>query len=281
MTEAPTDAAALLAAGVARLAAAGIDDAPRDARRLLAHALSIAPDRLALHLRDPADDAACARFDAAIAARARRQPVSQITGRRRFWGRDFAVTRDVLDPRPDTETLVAAALDRPAARILDLGTGSGCILLTLLAEWPHARGTGTDISNAALAVAAANATSLGVADRTSLVRADWTAGLVGPFDLIVSNPPYIAADELPGLAPDVRDWEPPGALSPGPDGLAAYRAILPALPALLAPGGRVLLEIGPTQGEAVAALARAAGLGGIVVLPDMDGRDRVVSAQFS
>lgn len=278
MTGRRPDAAALLAAGVARLAAAGIADAPRDARRLMAHALGLTPDRLALHLRDSVDPAARARFDAAIAARARRQPVSQITGRRRFWGRDFTVTSDVLDPRPETETLIAAALQRPATRLLDLGTGSGCILLTLLAEWPGATGTGTDISDAALAVAADNARALGVADRASLIRADWTRGLTGPFDLIVSNPPYIAAGDLPGLAPEVRDWEPHGALSPGADGLAAYSAILPALPALLAPGGRVLLEIGPSQGAAVAALSRAAGLARTTVLPDMDGRDRVVSA---
>jgi release factor glutamine methyltransferase len=276
-----TDAAALLSLGVARLTDAGIDDAPRDTRRLLAHALGIAPDRLALHLRDPVDAAAQARFDGVIAARARRQPVAQIIGRRRFWGRDFAVTRDVLDPRPDTETLIAAALDRRASRILDLGTGSGCILLTLLAEWPDAQGKGTDMSAAALTVAAQNARSLGVADRATLIRANWTDMITGTFDLVVSNPPYIAADELPGLAPDVRDWEPHAALSPGPDGLAAYRAILPALPRLLAANARVLLEIGPTQGGAVAALARAAGFGRIAVLKDMDGRDRVVSAQFS
>jgi len=275
-----TDTATALAAATARLTEAGIADAPRDARRLMAHALGIASDRLALHLRDPLDPAARARFDAAIAARARRQPVAQITGRRRFWGRAFAVTRDVLDPRPETETLVAAALHRPAARILDLGTGSGCILLTLLAEWPAARGTGTDISRAALAVAAANARALGVADRARLIRADWTRGLTGPYDLIVANPPYIAAGELPGLAAEVRDWEPPGALSPGADGLAAYRAILPALPALLAPGGPALLEIGPTQGPAVATLACTAGMVA-TILPDMDGRDRVVCAQLS
>jgi release factor glutamine methyltransferase len=137
------------------------------------------------------------------------------------------------------------------------------------------------MSAAALTVAAQNARSLGVADRATLIRANWTDMITGTFDLVVSNPPYIAADELPGLAPDVRDWEPHAALSPGPDGLAAYRAILPALPRLLAANARVLLEIGPTQGGAVAALARAAGFGRIAVLKDMDGRDRVVSAQFS
>ena len=274
-----------LAAGIARLAAGGLDDAGRDGRRLLAHALGVGPDRLALHLRDPIAPDAAARFDAAIAARSRRQPVAQITGQRAFWGRMFAVTHDVLDPRPETETLVAAALARPAARVLDLGTGSGCILLTLLAEWPQAAGIGTDVSGPALAVAADNAAALGLADRTTLRQGDWTgcidAARDGPFDLIVSNPPYIAAAEMAGLAPDVRDWEPPGALSPGGDGLAAYRAILPAVPRLLAPGGRVLLEIGPSQAASVTDIARAAGLCRIDVLRDMDGRDRVVAAQQS
>ncbi len=271
--------------GVARLAGGGVDDAGRDARRLMAHALGVVPDRLALHLRDAMTPAAAARFDAAIAARMRRQPVAQITGQRRFWGRGFAVTPDVLDPRPETETLVAAALARPAARLLDLGTGSGCILLTLLAEWPDATGIGTDISAPALAVAAANAAALGLTDRATLRQGDWTgcidAGGDGPFDLIVSNPPYIAAAEMARLAPDVRDWEPHGALSPGGDGLAAYRAILPAVAGLLAPGGRVLLEIGPAQGAAVTGIARAAGLREIAILRDMDGRDRVVAAQQS
>ena len=211
--------------------------------------------------------------------------MAQITGQRAFWGRMFAVARDVLDPRPETETLVAAALARPAARVLDLGTGSGCILLTLLAEWPQAAGIGTDASGPALAVAADNAAALGLADRTTLRQGDWTGCIDvardGPFDLIVSNPPYIAAAEMAGLAPDVRDWEPPGALSPGGDGLAAYRAILPAVPRLLAPGGLVLLEIGPSQAASVTDIARAAGLCRIDVLRDMDGRDRVVAAQQS
>ena len=282
---APATAAQALTAGIARLVAVGLDDAARDGRRLMAHALGVAPDRLALHLRDPLDASGAARFDAAISARARRQPVAQIIGQRLFWGRSFAVTPDVLDPRPETETLIAAALDRPAARVLDLGTGSGCILLTLLAEWPHATGIGTDISRPALAVAAVNARALGLTDRATLRQGDWTTCIDatgdGRFDLIVSNPPYIAAAEMSALAPDVRDWEPPGALSPGGDGLLAYRAILPDVAAFLAPGGRVLLEIGPTQGAPVAAIARAAGLTCIAILPDMDGRDRVVAAQQS
>ncbi|HMO09876.1 MAG TPA: peptide chain release factor N(5)-glutamine methyltransferase [Paracoccaceae bacterium] len=268
-----------LVAAAARLAAAGVPDPQRDARLLLAHTLGLPPDRMVL-LPDrgigPADDR---RIEAAVAARAARQPVAQILGRRAFWRHDFRVTPDVLDPRPETEVLVAQALKEPFARVLDLGTGSGAILLSLLADMPGATGLGTDTSEAALAVAGGNARALGLADRAAFRHADWFAGVAGRFDLIVSNPPYLAEDEIVGLAPEVRDWEPRQALTPGGDGLDAYRAIAAGSPAHLAPGGRLMVEIGPTQGAPVAALLVAAGLAGIAVLPDLDGRDRVVTAR--
>nr|WP_249139016.1 peptide chain release factor N(5)-glutamine methyltransferase [Actibacterium sp. MT2.3-13A] len=266
-----------MAAATRRLRAAGIPDAPRDARRLLAHAMGIAPDRLVLHLSEEMSDAAEAAFDALLSRRERREPVSHIIGSRAFYGRAFHVTRDVLDPRPETETLVELALSQPFSRVLDLGTGSGCILLTLLAERAQATGLGVDLSEAALAVARQNARTLGIA-RAAFLRSDWCGAVQGQFDLIVSNPPYIAADEMPGLAPEVRDWEPEMALSPGGDGLDAYRAIAACAPPHLAPNGRLMVEIGPTQGAAVAALLRVAGLENIAVHADMDGRDRVVSA---
>jgi release factor glutamine methyltransferase len=269
---------AALRAAVARLLAAGVPDAPRDARRLLAHALSLPPDRLGLHPDRGLSAAEVAAFDTALAARAARQPVSQITGSRAFWGHGFRVSRDTLDPRPETEVLVAEALREPFARVLDLGTGTGCILLSLLAERPDATGLGTDISAAALDVARDNAARLGLGARAEFAAADWFDGIPGSFDLIVSNPPYIAADEMPGLAPEVRDWEPALALSPGGDGLAAYRAIAAGARAHLRAGGRLLLEIGPTQGAAVTALLAGAGLADLRVLPDLDGRDRVVTA---
>jgi release factor glutamine methyltransferase len=275
---------AALAAALARLAAAGVPDPARDARVLLAHAAGIAADRLSLHMDDALTPDAAARFDVALTARAARQPVAQITGGRDFWRHRFIVTPDVLDPRPETETLVAEALRAPFARLLDLGTGSGAILLSLLAERPAATGLGTDLSHAALGVARRNAQALGLADRAAFALSDWFADVAGRFDLIVSNPPYIAAAEIPGLAPEVRDWEPRLALTPrdatgddpGGDGLAAYRAIALRAPAHLAPGGRLMVEIGPTQGAAVAALFTAAGLTDVAVLPDLDGRDRVV-----
>jgi release factor glutamine methyltransferase len=184
----------------------------------------------------------------------------------------------VLDPRPETETLIAAALDGAFSRVLDLGTGSGAILITLLAERNEATGTGVDLSRKALSVAAGNAAALSVAGRATFLQSDWLCAVSGRFDLVVANPPYIAEAEMPGLSPEVRLWEPRLALTPGGDGLGAYRSILRDVRSVLVPGGRVLLETGTGQGDAVAALCQSAGLQAVRVLPDMDGRDRVVSA---
>jgi release factor glutamine methyltransferase len=251
----------------------------RDSRALLAHALGIAPDRLMIeHDREVSDDEMAA-YEALLHRRLENEPVSRIIGRRMFWGRDFKVTPQVLDPRPETETMVEAALQgaRPA-RLLDLGTGSGILAVTLLAEWPEATGLATDISPGALAVAGANAEAHGVADRLDLAEADWWDGIEARrFDLVVSNPPYIAEGEMAGLDPEVRDHDPAVALTPGGDGLTAYRAILGGVSARLAPGGRVMVEIGPTQGPAVRAFFTTAGLENVTILKDLDGRDRVVT----
>ncbi|MBO6601873.1 MAG: peptide chain release factor N(5)-glutamine methyltransferase [Roseicyclus sp.] len=268
-----------LTAGRDRLRAAGLDGADRDARWLMAGALGVPPDRVILRLQDPLGDPAARSFETAIARRLDREPVSHILGGRWFYGRWFRVTRDVLDPRPETETLVDLALSAPFSTVLDLGTGTGCILLSLLAVRPGATGLGTDISPEALAVADRNATGLGLSDKLDLRLSDWTADVTGRFDLIVSNPPYISAAEMADLAPDVRDHEPHLALTDGGDGLAAYRAITAGAPHHLARGGRLLVEIGWTQGPAVSALFRAAGLEEIAVHSDMDGRPRVVSGR--
>ena len=268
-----------LAAAVARLRAAGVPDAAGDARRLLAHALDCAPARLLLELSEPLPKSVAARFEADIAARAARRPVAQIIGARDFFGRRFRVTPDVLDPRPETETLVLAALEVPFATVIDLGTGSGAILVTLLAERPQARGIGTDLSAAALEVARHNAAALGVGDRARFMRAHWYDGLAAQADLIVSNPPYIAASEIAGLDPEPREHEPRIALTDGGDGLAAYRAIAADARAHLCARGRLMVEIGPTQADDVRALMRAAGLRDIALRRDLDGRARVISAR--
>ncbi len=276
--------AELLAQATARLVAAGVPDPGRDARRLMAHVLKVPPGRLTLFLSEPVAADLQPIYLTLVERRAERVPVSHLTGRRSFYGRAFLVTPEVLDPRPETETLIEAALAEPFASVLDLGTGSGCILLTLLAERTGAVGVGTDISAPALNVAFWNRNALQLEGRAALVEGDWYAALDGQaerFDLIVSNPPYIAAHEMAGLAPEVRDHEPALALSDGADGLSAYRILCAGAPRHLSPGGRLIVEIGATQGGAVAALMAAAGLAQIAVLPDLDGRDRVVLGRLS
>lgn len=269
--------AQVLQAATRGLRRAGVPDAAGDARRLVAHRLGVPLGRLTLMMaeRYPADGSD-ALLDLDLEARARRQPISQIVGSRLFWGRDFQVTSAVLDPRPETEILVAQALAGRFSRVLDLGVGSGCILVTLLAERPGATGLGVDVAADALEVAQANAARHGVEGRAAWRRSSWLDAVGETFDLIVSNPPYVALDEIEALEPEVRDWEPRGALTDGGDGLGAYRAILGEAAPRLVPGGRLLLEIGPTQAGAVGAIGRARGWGEPEVTADLDGRDRVL-----
>ncbi|MEJ2030780.1 MAG: peptide chain release factor N(5)-glutamine methyltransferase [Maritimibacter sp.] len=269
---------AALALGRARLEEAGIDNPMGDARRLMAAALGIETGRLTLHARDALSAEAEAVFFQDIADRAARKPVSHIIGGREFYGRWFKVSGDVLDPRPETETLIEQALSEEFSEVLDLGTGTGCILLTLLAERLEATGIGADKSSAALAVAERNASDLGLTGRAALVESDWFGAVGGQFDLIVSNPPYIALDEMPALAPELS-YEPRMALTDEGDGLTAYRIIAAGAGEHLRPGGRLLVEIGAGQGAAVADLFRTAGFADVAVLPDLDGRDRVVKGR--
>ena len=270
-----SDAKAIYNSAVTQLRAAGVDQPERDVMALL----RAASDE-GIYLRgEPISDEMAQRFQAMLDQRLARKPVSQIIGYRAFWNHDFIVTGDVLDPRPDTETLVDLALMGDVVRVLDLGCGSGCILLSILAEAVGATGLGVDISPAALDVARRNAVKLGVADRVTFQHSDWFEHIEGQFDLVVSNPPYIALDEMAGLAPEVRQHEPRFALTDEGDGLSAYRRIAAGVGAHLAPGGRLLLEIGPTQANAVTEILRAAGLENIATHPDLDGRDRVISAQ--
>lgn len=271
--------AELLREATARLAAAGLAEPAREARFALRWAAELDGAALTLALGAPAGPGEVARFAEAITRRAAREPMSHITGTRLFYGRAFGVGPDVLDPRPETEILVEAALARgPVARVLDLGTGSGCLLITLLAEWPGASGLATDISPAALARAQGNAEALGVGGRAAFALADWLDGVEGRFDLIVSNPPYIAEAEIAELAPEVRIHEPRMALTSGVDGLGAYRCIAAGIRPLMAPGARLLVEIGPTQAAAVTAILGEAGLEIAPPIPDMDGRFRVIMA---
>ncbi|MEJ6391672.1 peptide chain release factor N(5)-glutamine methyltransferase [Gymnodinialimonas sp. 2305UL16-5] len=274
----PANVQAQLNWGRDELARAGIDGAARDVRWIMGHVLNIGADRVPLHGHDEMTQGQMARFLDAVVDRSQGKPVSQIIGKRMFYGRWFAVTGDVLDPRPETETLIEHALAAPFRNVLDLGTGSGCILGTLLAERPQARGIGTDMSPAAMNVAMVNLTQLRVDDRAGLVVCDWFKGIVGHYDLIVSNPPYISHEEYQRLMPDVRMWEPQMALTPGGDGLSAYRELAVNVRSHLTPGGRLLLEIGPTQSAQVCGMLDRMGLENIACHKDLNGKDRVILA---
>lgn len=274
----------VLAEATRRLKEAGIDAPRLDALLLLSHASGFSPDRLRIDPDLELSPDAADRFAALIARRIGREPVSQILGRREFWSLDFQVSRDVLDPRPDSETLVAAVLeqigDRQAAlRIVDFGTGSGCLLLALLHELPNAAGLGIDRSPAALTVARANAASLGLATRADLREGHWGEGLNGAFDILISNPPYIESAAIAALAPEVAQHEPRLALDGGADGLDAYRQLVPDLARLAAKGALIALEIGQGQDAAVMAMLAAAGMEAITGKPDLSGTIRVVLAR--
>jgi len=225
-----------------------------------------------------------ARFAAMLARAAAHEPLSRIEGRREFWGLEFLLSADTLDPRPESETVVEAVLARlpqrrRAYRFLDLGTGSGCLLLALLSEYRNSVGLGVDIAFGAAATARINARRLGFAGRAQFAVADWAAAVKGPFDVVVANPPYIASGCIPGLPAGVRDFDPRLALDGGADGLAAYRGIAADLRRLLMPGGLFATEIGSTQGETVARLLRDAGLVVDQIIPDLAGFDRCVVAR--
>ncbi|MDU9003777.1 peptide chain release factor N(5)-glutamine methyltransferase [Sedimentitalea todarodis] len=268
-----------MVAATARLRAAGIAEPARDARVLLAHAARVDAARVTLIAPEDLAPDIGERYEQLISLRAIRVPVSHLVGERQFYGRRFKITADVLDPRPETETLIEAALSQPFSRMLDLGVGSGCILVTLLAENPQSTGLGVDLSEAACLQASANVILHHVENRAEILRSDWFGAVSGSFDLIVSNPPYIAQDEMPELQAEVRQHEPEMALTDGGDGLGAYRSIAARAADHLRPGGRLLLEIGPTQADAVIALLDDAGLIEPGVIHDLDGRPRVIQAR--
>jgi len=267
----------------------GIETPELDARLLLCHAAGLTHEAYIARAGGKLAADAAARLESFIARRLEREPVSRIIGTREFYGRDFLVDRHTLDPRPDTEIPIETALELVAQqgsrnrprRLLDLGTGTGCILITLLAELPQARGLGTDISATALELAAANARRLGVAERARFVCSDWLGAIDGKFDLILSNPPYIPSAEIAGLAEEVARHDPRLALDGGADGLDAYRRIAAGAPQALAPNGKVLVEIGAGQAEAVAEIFAKAGLtldGDTAIRRDLAGRARLVVA---
>jgi release factor glutamine methyltransferase len=275
----------LIDEAAAALAEAGIESPRREARLLLGHVLGEDASMLAIRPDRPVPDDAAARFRALMVRRQAHEPFAYISGTRAFWSLDLDVSPATLIPRPDTETLVEAALAHVGHRgrrleILDMGTGTGAILLALLSEMPVAEGLGIDVSPPALEIARRNAVRAGVAARAAFSISSWWSHVRGSFDLIVSNPPYIPSSDILTLDADVRSYEPHLALDGGPDGLSAYRAIAAGAAGHLAPGGALIVEVGHGQSADVAALFRWRGFTRIEVIPDLGGVQRVVSASF-
>ena len=257
--------ASLLSEAAEVMSAAGLGEPRRQARRLLAAALNISQAELFCDAGLPVTRQQTAVFKGMLGRVISREPLSRILGRREFWGLELSLSSGTLDPRPDTETVVEATLRRKSdrhapLRLLDLGTGSGCLLLALLSEFPHASGVGTDISEGAVRTAAQNAARLGLATRAQFCVGDWARALSGKFDAIVANPPYIARRDLPLLPTEVAAYDPWQALDGGEDGLASYRVIAAQVPTLLAANGILVTELGVAQADEVAAIMEAAGL---------------------
>ncbi len=274
----------VLNAATAGLARAGIESARLDARLLAAHALGWDVAKIIAEKDFFPDAGQRWTLNALMTRREDREPVAVILGHTEFWSLDFTVIPDVLVPRPDSETLIEAVLAAAGAKdgacsIVDFGTGTGCLLLALLSEWPGARGLGVDVSRAALDVADGNARHLGLSDRARFQVSDWDADVDGRFDLVISNPPYIAEGEFSALAPEITRFEPRLALSGGPDGLNCYRALGPAIARRLAPNGRAFIEIGAGQAETAGSVLGQAGLRISNLHRDLAGHPRVLEAR--
>lgn len=254
-----------------------IESYVRDARALCAFALGIQPDQVSINANMGVTAPQQEVLLSLIKKRCERMPISRIIGSRLFWGRIFEINKYVLDPRGDTETLIALALEKPAKKILDLGTGTGNLAITLLCEWPEAYAIATEISSDALNVAKRNADSHKVTERLDFKESDWFENISSKFDLIVSNPPYISSDEIDELERDVKDYDPLIALSPGKDGLLAYRKIGRDAFSCLEVSGRLILEIGIFQGPEVTQILELFGFKQIETHKDLEGHDRVVS----
>jgi release factor glutamine methyltransferase len=274
----PTTWGDAVAAASARLAVAGIEDSRREARLILGLALGVEPAAVLGYPERPLDAVAAARFASLVRRREAREPFSRLAGKRGFWTLELALSPETLDPRPDSETLIRAVLDRfpreSPLSVLDLGTGSGCLLLAVLSEYANASGTGVDRQAGAVEIARRNAAALGLAQRAQFVVDHWAASLETRVDVILANPPYIPSDLIDRLAPEVARYEPRAALDGGGDGLTAYRELAPALRRLLKASGCAFIELGAGQGPAVAAIMARHGLALADMVRDLAGIER-------
>jgi release factor glutamine methyltransferase len=271
----------LLKDAAARITAAGLEDAQREARLLMMEATGLDRAAIFVHPEREVEPAAAVRFGELVARRAKREPMAHILGRREFWSLTFKVTADTLDPRPDSETLVQAVLDQipdrsQPLRLVDFGTGTGCLLVALLHELPAATGLGVDASKRALAVARENAVALGLGARAAFRHGSWDDAVGPEFDILISNPPYIPSGQIDSLQPEIARYEPRLALDGGIDGLLAYRHLAPAAARLLASGGLAAFEVGIGQSDSVVPIMMAAGLRHIETARDLAGIARCV-----
>ena len=264
-----------------KLSESGIEGAARDARILTAYVLQIPISELSLKINEQVSGKITSQLEKLILRRIHREPISKILGRRDFWGRTFSINENVLDPRGDTETLIDFVIEKPVKSVIELGTGSGVIAVTLACEWKEVHVTATDISEDALLLAKLNAEKFNVQNKINFLKSDWFERVKGPFDLIISNPPYIGLIEQDEISAEVIKYDPKIALFAGRDGLDAYRKIIPNLPKFLNPDGFAVLEIGASQGNQVKNMMNAVGFADAKILKDLSGKDRLVVAKFA
>ena len=271
----------VLADTTIKLSKSGIEGAARDARILTAFALEIPISELSLKINEQVSGKITSKLEKLILRRIDREPVSKILGRREFWGRSFSISENVLDPRADTETLIDFVIEKPVKSVLELGTGSGAIAITLACEWKEVQVTAIDISEDALSLAKLNAENFNVQNKIHFLKSDWFETVRGSFDLIISNPPYIGLVEQDEIAAEVIKYDPQIALFAGRDGLEAYKRIIPNLAKFLNPGGLVVLETGASQSNQVKNMMNAVGFIDAKIVKDLSGKDRLVAAKLA
>ena len=271
----------VLADTALKLSHSGIESAARDARILTAHALEVPISDLSLKINDKVSAAIIFELEKLMLRRINREPISKILGRRDFWGRTFSINKNVLDPRGDTETLIDYVVEKPVRSVLELGTGSGVIAVTLACEWREVNVTATDISEDALVLAEINAAKFNVENKIQFVKSDWFNNVEGMYDLIISNPPYIGWIEQDKICTEVTKYDPEIALFAGFDGFDAYKKIIPGLAKYLNPDGFVVLEIGASQSNLVKEIMNLSGFFNVDIVKDLSGKDRVIAAKLA
>ena len=271
----------VLADTAIKLSKSGIEGAARDARIMTAFALEIPISELSLKINEQVSGKITSKLEKLILRRINREPISKILGRRDFWGRTFYINENVLDPRGDTETLIDFVIEKPVKSVLELGTGSGAIAVTLACEWKEVHVTATDISEDAISMAKINAEKFNVQNKIHFFKSDWFETVRGSFDLIISNPPYIGLVEKDEIAAEVIKYDPEIALFAGSDGMEAYKKIIPHLTKFLNPDGLVVLETGASQSNQVKNLMNAVGFIDTKIVKDLSGRDRLVAAKLA